>query len=64
MYVNEKENLVKGNYLAEVVSHDKKKVLWGVVDDHVVEEPSEHEDIGLHGFDFNIFNKYEEGVSI
>ena len=33
----------------EVVGHDKKKVLWEVVEDHVVEEPSDHEDIGLRG---------------
>ena len=37
LYVNEKESLVKGKYLVEVVGHDKKKVLWEVVDDHVVE---------------------------
>ena len=46
----------------EVVGHDNKKVLWEVVDGHVVEEPSYHEDIGLRGFDFNISDKYEEGV--
>ena len=33
----------------EVVVHDKKKVIWEVVDDHVVEDPSDHEDIGLRG---------------
>ena len=43
IYVNEKEKLVKGGYLVEVVGHDKKKVLWGVVGDHVVEEPTDHE---------------------
>ena len=62
LYVNEKEKIVKGKCLVEVVGHDKKKLLWGVVDDHVVEEPSDHEDIGLRGFDFNIFDKDEEGV--
>ena len=62
LYVNEKEQLVKGKYLVEFVGHDKKKVLWEVVDNHVVEEPSDHEDIGLRGFDFNIFNEDEEGV--
>ena len=36
LYVNEKEQLVKGKYLVEVVGHDKKKVLWEVVYDHVV----------------------------
>ena len=28
-----------------------------MVDDHVVEEPSDHEDIGLQGFHFNISSK-------
>ena len=62
LYVNEKENLAKGKYLLEVVGHDKKNVLWEVVNDHVVEEPSDHKDIGLRGFDFNIFDEDEEGV--
>ena len=33
----------------EVVVHDKKKVLWEVAGDHVVEEPTDHEEIGLQG---------------
>ena len=53
---------MKDNYLVEVAGHDKKQVLWEVVCDHVVEEPSDHEDIGLRGFDFNILDEYEEGV--
>ena len=39
-----------------------KRFVWGVVDDHVVEEPTDHEDIGLRGFDYNFFDKDEEGV--
>ena len=62
LYVNEKENIVKGKYSVEVFGHDEKKVIREVVDDHVVEEPSDHEDIGLRGFDFNIFDKDEEGI--
>ena len=33
LYVNEKEQIVKGKYLVEVVSHEKKKVLgkWSTV---------------------------------
>ena len=46
----------------EVVGHDKKQVLWEVVDDHLTEEPSDHEEIGLRGVDFNVFDKDEEGV--
>ena len=33
---------------------------WGL--DISVEEPSDHEDIGLRGFYFNIFDEDEEGV--
>ena len=52
---------MKGKYLVEVVGHNKKRVLWGVFDDHVVEETSDHEYIGLRVFDFNIFDEDEEG---
>ena len=62
LYVNNKEQLVKGKYSVEFVGHDKNKVLWEVVDENVVEEPSDHEDIGLQGFNFNIFDEDEEGV--
>ena len=62
LYLNEKEKLVKGKYSVEVVGHNKKKVRWEVVGDHAVEEPYDHEDIGLRGFDFNIFGEDEEGV--
>ena len=53
---------MKCKYLVEVLGHDKKKVIWEVVGDHAVEEPSYHEDIGLRGFDFNIFDEDKEGV--
>ena len=53
---------MKGKYSVEFGGHDNKKVLWEVVGDYVVEEPSDHEDIGQRGSDFNIFNEDEEGV--
>ena len=62
LYLNEKEKLVNGKYSVEVAGHNKKKLLWEVVGDHVVEEPRDHVDIGLRGFDFNIFDEDEEGV--
>ena len=46
----------------EVVGHDKNKVLWEVVDDHVVEEPTDHDEIGLWGFDINFLDEDEKGV--
>ena len=62
IYANEKEKLVKSGYLVEVVGHDNKKVLWEVVKGHFVEEPTDHGETGLRGFDFNLFDEYEEGV--
>ena len=32
-----------------------------MVGDHVVEDPSDHENIGLRRFDFNIFDEDKEG---
>ena len=43
----------------EVVSHDKKRVLLELVVDHFVVEPTDHEEIGLRGFHFNLFGEYE-----
>ena len=50
VYNSEKEELVKGGYLVEIYDKDGKKVIWEVVDDHVVEEGVEHEELGLRGF--------------
>ena len=33
-----------------------------MVDDHMVEQPTDHEEIGLRGFEFKFFDKDEEGV--
>ena len=43
------------------MGNNKKKVHWEVVGDHVVEEPSDHKDIRLRGFDFNILDEDKEG---
>ena len=41
---------------------EKKKVLWEVADNRVVEETTDHEEIVLLGFDFNFFDEDEKGV--
>ena len=46
----------------EVFVHDKKKVLWEVVYYDVLKESSDHEEIGLRGFYFNVFDEDDEGV--
>ena len=42
--------MVKGVYSVEVSEKDENKVIWEVVDDHMVEEGVGHEEIGLRGF--------------
>ena len=46
----------------EVFVNDGKKVIWEVVDNHVLEEPTDHDEIGLRGFDFYLFGEDEKGV--
>ena len=62
IYVNEKEKFIKGGHLVEVVGHDVKNVLWEVVDDNFIEEATDYDEIGLWGFNFNVFDKEEKGV--
>ena len=50
------------DYSVGVLGYDGNKVLWKVVDNHAVEETKENDEIGLWGFDFNLFDKYEKGV--
>ena len=33
-----------------------------MINDHMVEELNDHEEIGIWGFDFNLFDKDEDGV--
>ena len=61
LYVNEKENIVKGGYLVEFVGHDGKKVLWEVAKYHVVEDTTDHDEIRLRGFDFNFSTRTRRG---
>ena len=46
----------------EVTGYDGRNFLWVVLDDPVVEVGKNRDEIGLREFDFNFFDKYEEGV--
>ena len=61
VYNSDKEALIKGRYIVEVSDKDRKKVIWEVVDEHLVDEGVKHEDIGLQGLDFNLFDEEREG---
>ena len=40
----------------EVVGYGGTKILWKFVEDHVVEEETDHDEIGLRGFGFILFD--------
>ena len=56
VYNSEKGVLIKYGFYFEVTYKDRKKLIWEVVYDHVVEEGVEHEELGIQSFDFNLFN--------
>ena len=47
VYMNNKRLLIKGRYSMEVSGSDGKKVVWEVVDNHVVRDPKVNDKIGL-----------------
>ena len=61
--MNGKENIIECEYMVEVVGSEGKKVLWEVVDNHVIEDPKNNDDMGLRVFDFNFIDG-DEGVVV
>ena len=61
IYLNQEEDLIKSRYYVEVFGSDGKMILWRVVDGHFVQDGKDHYEIGLWIFDFNLFDKDEEG---
>ena len=60
--MNDKEALIKSDFSVEVSCSDGKKVIWYFVDDHVVYERNGHDEIGVQGFGFNLFDEGGYGV--
>ena len=53
--------MIKGGYLVEFSDKDGRKLIWEVINEHMSEERFEHEELGLQGFDFNLFDEEREG---
>ena len=60
-YMNQKEAIIKCGYYVEVSGSDRKEIIWEVIDDHYLEEGKYHDDMGIRGFGFNLFEEYKEG---
>ena len=55
VYIKEKEDLIKGEFLVSV-SHPKEgNIVWTCVKDHIIEENKQYKSIGLRGFDYELF---------
>ena len=48
-------------YSVKVSEKDRRRVIQQVVDEHLVDEGVEDEELGLQGFDLNLFDKDSEG---
>ena len=44
----------------EVSGYYGKRFVWEVVDNHVVEDKNDNYEIGIHVYDFNLFDEYKE----
>ena len=53
-----KLSLIKGSCSVELSCSDEKNMIREVSDYHIYEEPKENIEIGLHGYDFNVFTEY------
>ena len=62
IYINKKEMLIKGRYLVEGFGHEKKKVILEVVDDPIIEDRTDHEEIGLRGLISMFLTKMRRGL--
>ena len=56
--------IIKGGYYVEVSGSGRKKVVWEVIQDHVINEPKAGSQISGLEFNFNLFGEYRGGEII
>ena len=61
IHMSSESSIIKGEYSVEVSCYDGKKVLWGVVDDHVVKDTNNNDELWLRLFGVNLFGVDEGG---
>ena len=62
VYMRENITLIKDGYSVKILGYYGKKVIWKVINDHVVKYPKENDDIRLRGFNFIFLGEDEWGV--
>ena len=49
--------MIKRNLLMSVPHPKGEAVFWTCVKDHIINEKDDYNDIGLHGFDYKVFEE-------
>ena len=50
-------------FLVSVTHPKREAIVWTCVKDHIIDEEEDNKDIGLHGFDYTLFEEQEGGVT-
>ena len=61
VYFEQKEELSKREFLVSVPHPKWGNIVWTCVKDHIIDEKEKYEAIGLHGFDYRLFEDEEGG---
>ena len=61
VYVKQKEELLKRDFLVSVPHPKEGEIVWTCVKDHIIDESEDYKDIGLLGFGFKLFEEEEVG---
>ena len=61
VYVKEKEELIKREFLVSILHLKGGNIVWTYVKDNITEENEDYKAIGIHGFDYKLFEEEEGG---
>ena len=61
VYVKEKQELIKREFLVSVPHPKGGAIVWTCVKDHIIDEKEDYKQIGLSGFDYKLFEEEEGG---
>ena len=59
VYVKEKEELITRAFLVSVPHTKEGEIVGTFVKYHVIDEKEDYKEIGLHGFDYSLFDEKE-----
>ena len=61
VYIKEKEELNKRDFLVSVPHPKGGTIIWTCVKDHIIDEKEDYKEIGLRVFDYSLFEEEDGG---